>query len=839
MIKRIFIVPYCHCDWAWTHTRLWHERRYDLVFNEVLDLLKKHPEFRWYMDNYLCQLTPFLKRSPHRLEELRQRIGEGKIAVCGAFANIRPNMTNEETFIRNLVIGKKKFRELFPGADLSLHGDIVDVAVGHPQMPQVLSLAGYRYFIFWRPEVALNHKKIPYEFIWEGLDGSEVIAHRACYGGLCFKGYVPNDFRERWDEVKKIWEETIEYRSRFSPTGLVWISHGNDDARPLRTLYTDEPLDLLSFREEWNKREEIEIQFATPLEFFRELEKYVLPRVKGTLDPCDVCYNAAFGGSQGLWKLRIDADRALTEAEKWSSLNSIWGGEYPQEFPTLWENLLNFSAHATQWLFQEDFDALYKLALQTLWQGEDIKTKAQREIASRIQGEAKDESIVAFNPLPYEREEWIKVLLSFPTKMPKRLSLLDGGGREVPFQVLKEVGLEGWEVEVLAKVPLPPLGFNVLRVREEGTPPTAQAQEKDILENSSLQLTFRGGELTKIEEKGTGRIYQSQEGFGSLRLCRVDVRAELHMGEVLEELKPKWERWEIIEGGSLRQSLLREGRIGSHPVRQRVRLYEGEARIEFATEVEWQGEDGFLAFLLPLPFPARLWGDFPFGVEEKDLEKELYGPGEGDGGNIERWRKGNFYAKSFLDWSDGEKGIAYINHDGDRYYIFHFNENSLYHILINSILTCEGWEKDINIQRKGIGYHRFTGSLLLHPGDWREAKVYRRAMELRNPPSLLYRDREWEKGKGNLPPWHSFLSLQPENLILTAFYKEGDSYFLRFYETEGKETLCSIKLPFRPSFVEAVNFLGEEIKESKVDVRGEEVSLLVKPWKIITLRIRR
>jgi len=41
--RKIFIVPYCHADWAWKFTRRWHEKRYVLVFEEVLAILEKHP----------------------------------------------------------------------------------------------------------------------------------------------------------------------------------------------------------------------------------------------------------------------------------------------------------------------------------------------------------------------------------------------------------------------------------------------------------------------------------------------------------------------------------------------------------------------------------------------------------------------------------------------------------------------------------------------------------------------------------------------------------------------------------------------------------------------------
>jgi GNAT superfamily N-acetyltransferase len=833
-IKKIFIVPYCHPDWAWTHTRLWHERRYDLVFNEVLDIISQHPNFRWYMDNYLCQLTPFLRRSPKRVNELRERIKEGKIAICGGYSNIRPNMVEEETYIRNLIIGKEKFKSLFPEADLSLHGDAVDVAVGHPQMPQVLSLAGYRYFIFWRPEVALNHKEIPYEFIWEGLDGSQIMAHRACYGGLCTKDMVPDDFKERWEEVKKLWwEREIGYRSVLSPTGLIWISHGNDDARPLRALWTDEEMDLVSFVEEWNERENIPMVFATPLEFFKEMEEEGLPIVRGSLDPCDVCYNAAFGGSFGLWKLRIETDKQLRLGEIWSAIASTLGyGLEENRFQPLWENLLNYSAHATQWLFQEDFDSLYSLAEQTIGEAKAIKTQALKDISHHISQKEK-EVIVAFNPLPYERTTYLPIVFSFPKKIPPFFRLIDGTGREIPYQGIREVGLPGWELEVLTRVSLPPLGYNTITVELE--------KPKELEEGSFLQPIWEEGEIIGFRDEKIGevRLDKGDIGFGGLVLFLVDVSAELHMGRILEKKKAEWDSVEKVNDGALLRSYIRRGKVNSHKIEQKIHLYSGERRMEFETFIDWRGEDGFIALVNPLPFEGELYGDTPFAVERKDLSNEIYGPVEGSGGNIERWRKGAFFVRSFLDWSDSQKGIAYISHDGDRYFILDDEDRAIYHILINSIITCEGWERDINYQRMGIGLHRFKGSILLHEGDWREGKVYKQALLLRHSPDLIFMDGEKEKSPSpSLPPTFSFLSLEPDNLVLTAFYSQKGDYYLRFYEIEGKSTEAKIQLPFRIKEAIAVDFLGNPLNDREIEIRGNEVSLKVEPWKIITLRLK-
>ena len=822
-IKKVFIVPYCHADWAWTHTRNWHEKRYNLVFNEVLDIIKEHLEFRWYLDNYICELEPFLRYSKNRIPELRKRIKQGKIAVCGGFANIRPNMVGEETFIRNLILGRRKFQELFPEIDLSVHADIVDVGLGHPNMPQVLSLAGYKYFRFWRPEVALNLKKIPREFIWEGLNGSKILVSRGCYGGLISK------------EVEKDIKRELEYRSCLSLTGLIWLSQGMDDSRPLRTVGSDEYLDLFSFIKDWNEKEKEPMVFATPIEFYRELEKEDLPIIKGTLDPCDVCYNSAFAGARGLWKLRLETDRELTEAEMWSVVAS----KTEVSFQGLWENLLAFSSHGTQWLLQEDFDEIYNLALRTKWQAGEIKKEALKMIVQRINFPEKTKVIV-FNQLPFPRGVILKIFLSFPDGLSE-FSLKDGQGKKVPFQIINEVGSKGWEVELLTKINLPSFGYNTLTMKKKNEPsviPSAKPN-KNILENDKLRISFQNGKIVAIKDKFLNKEYKSKKDLITLKAFDGATIGPLHVGKTIKEYQVCWQKGKLKETGPLRWSYLREGKISFHSVKQNINLHPGESRIEFETEVFWQGADSLLTFTTALPFTGNLTADIPFGIESKNLSEEPYGKATGSGGNIERMRPGAFFTKSFVDWNDGKKGMAYINYDGDRYYTYNENDKTLNHILINGILETPGWEKDVNREVRALGYHCFKSALVFHPGDWKRAKIYKQALSLRSKPEVFYPD---EKGtpylmRGNLSPLHSFLAIEPENLILTAFYQEERFYILRFFEAEGKETKVKIKLPFKPKKVRPIDFIGQELKEPEIKVEKDSLSFLVKPYKIITLKM--
>ncbi|MEN6303986.1 MAG: hypothetical protein ABFD96_14745, partial [Armatimonadia bacterium] len=314
---QILVVPYCHADWAWTHTRAWHEARYVHVFERVLEIMREDPSFRWYFDSWITHLRPFLDRRPDLVPELQTRIAEGKIAICGTYANVRPNMVGEETFIRNLIIGRRRFQSMFPEADLSVHADIVDVALGHPQIPQLMALGGYQYYRCWRPQAGLTLAGVPYEWIWQGLDGSQIVCSRGCYGGMCAPNSVPEGYAEAWDQtVEHLWQTELELVSRHSPTGVLWVSQGMDDGLPLQSHGGDQHLDVPGLMAEWNKREQSPMRFATPLEFYEAVNEAnkALPTMTGTLDPCDVCYNTAWGGNRGLWRKRYVADEELVLA---------------------------------------------------------------------------------------------------------------------------------------------------------------------------------------------------------------------------------------------------------------------------------------------------------------------------------------------------------------------------------------------------------------------------------------------------------------------------------------------------------------------------------------------
>lgn len=860
---QISIVPYSHADWAWVHTRHWHERRYALVFEEVLSLLRQNPSFRWYFDNYANQYAAFAAHKPNLIPELRERVRLGQIAICGAYSNVRPHMVGEETFVRNLIIGRRLFGAAFPEADLSVHADCVDVATGHSQLPQILSQAGYRYLRIWRPFAAMSFKGIPTEFVWHGLNGSEILASRGLYGGLWFVEERHNALRSPvdsdWGEVvTAFWDSEMEDRVRCSLGANFWVAYGCDDARPCR-LIDDTPFDIVGLVKRWQEQENSTIRFATPLEQFKALdaERSNLPDIEGYLDPCDVAYNAAWNGEKGLAVQRVDNDRLLTQAEAFATLASEYDLPYPEaEFTDLWKEHLLTCAHATQWLYADDFAYIKRLADRVAIRAEQIRDAAMDRLVESADLPA-DALLVVFNPLAFPQTVPVMLHLSrYSDAWPTVLR--DAKGDVLVAQVLDaSTGQGGFpEKRVVVQVNLPPLGITVLRETQDANgyePPLTSADGAApfsadtpgtlrVMDNGRLHLTFDEFRLVKVTDTVTGRDWEAAEGeWGGLILQDVAVRqGALHVGPITGETACVWSSLVIAEHGPVRWRCRREGHVGNVPVTLDAILHAGNARLEFALSFDWPGYDGFLTTRVPVPEDAHLHGDIPFGVEERDLLDEPYEIDHIVSPNsMERTRKGLFYARSFVSCdSPTGQGFAIVSRNTDRYYLRNHERGYLEHLLLNSVISQDEWEKQVEQSTlTGRGSHQLQWSLLFYAGDWKESHVVREAAALRQ--LTLARNVRRTASPPSQPalPNAAFVSVEPSNVMLTALYREGEDWIVRIHETEGISANAVVSLPFPIRRAEAVNLIGEPVPDARASFAGYMVSVGLAPWEIRTLRL--
>jgi len=281
------------------------------------------------------------------------------------------------------------------------------------------------------------------------------------------------------------------------------------------------------------------------------------------------------------------------------------------------------------------------------------------------------------------------------------------------------------------------------------------------IENNKVSLNFNNGNLVEI--KTNEFIYRDENNsFGNLKILHLDTEGILHIGNFLKE------------------------------------------------------ENAFVLFSLPLSFfDGKIYGDIPFGIEEKDIENEPYGrlPGRG-WDNIERLIEGMFFSKSFVDYTDGEKTISLIVHNGDRYFIWDKDKKILSHIMLRSFRRPNNWEKDINEKIEAIGIHKFKYSLVFQN---KTPKTYKLSEILRNQPIVLQKFPKFENGKFDNK--NLFIKIKPENII----------------ETEGKNTDCEIELFFKPKKVKIVDLIGNEIENKKIVIEDRKIKFKIEKFEIISL----
>lgn len=147
------------------------------------------------------------------------------------------------------------------------------------------------------------------------------------------------------------------------------------------------------------------------------------------------------------------------------------------------------------------------------------------------------------------------------------------------------------------------------------------------------------------------------------------------------------------------------------------------------------------------------------------------------------------------------------------------------------------------------GEHRIRYSLLLHEGSWQSGSTLRRAWELNSPLVAL----AVEAHEGNLTATSSLLSLEPStlraqqrpgqteatNLVVSAFKgaEDGRGLIVRWYESEGRETMTALRTGFEVAGAELTNVVEGETR-GKLQLQDSRTVLVKTPaHSVVTVRL--
>lgn len=154
-----------------------------------------------------------------------------------------------------------------------------------------------------------------------------------------------------------------------------------------------------------------------------------------------------------------------------------------------------------------------------------------------------------------------------------------------------------------------------------------------------------------------------------------------------------------------------------------------------------------------------------------------------------------------------------------------------YHVLRLTLLKS-GVDPDAQADQ---GIHRFTYSLLPHPGDWREAQTVRHAYELNAPVICLPGvTQAISSSTSVLSP---FIQTDCSHVIVETVKpaEDGNGLIVRLYEFHNQRGNGTLSFATPLYSVQACNLLEQPLAD--VLVQENSFSFDVKPFEIKTFRV--
>ncbi len=419
MKKEIHMICNAHIDpiWQWD----WPEGA-SATLSTFASAVKLAKEFDYVFCHNEVTVYKYVEQyAPALFEEIKELVKQGKWHIMGGWY-LQPdcNMPVGESFIRQAREGQRYFKEKFGiTPTTAINFDPFGHSVG---LVQVLKKCGYDSYLFMRPNPGTMD--LPDEqFIWRGLDGSEVKANRfVSYGSAL--GNSAKQIKERADVQDK------------EVCAVLW-GVGNHGGGPSRKDLADIKETLLT------SADEVYIH-STPEQFFAKINPTAVFD-KSLVISMPGCYTSM----HKIKAMHAKLENELFLAEKFATVAYAKGlmHTYPEvQLRVATHDLLNAQFHdilpGTSIQCGEDGGLRY--LNHGLLEAERVKLDAYFAL-SQEQSVANEGEypIVVFNPHPYELTENIECEFmladqNWDESINSRFSVVDEKGNPVPYQIIKE-----------------------------------------------------------------------------------------------------------------------------------------------------------------------------------------------------------------------------------------------------------------------------------------------------------------------------------------------------------------------------------------------------------------
>lgn len=808
---KVYCTGHTHIDIAWLWTLEVAKDKAVRSFGTVLEFMKKYPEYK-FMSSQPHLYKAVKEQQPEIFEDIKKRIKTGQWeAEGGMFVEADCNLPSGESFIRQIIKGKKFFKDEF-----NVDNEILwlpDVFGYSAALPQIMKQCGLSYFM--TTKISWNEtNKMPYDtFWWKGIDGTQVLTHfipASNYDRLQVSANRFTTYNAMLEpsQVKGSWSR-YQQKDKNDEV-LMAFGHGDGGGGPTKEMIENQrrlekgipgcPTTVMSTSNEFfhilNER-------AKETDFPKWDGELYLEYHRGTYT--SMARNKKYNRKAEILLHNIELAGVLS--------NFLVKRPYPAEkLDELWETVLHNQFHdiLPGTSIQEVYEVSKREYEDVFTGGTAILDNSLEELNENIA--TPKNSIVIYNMNGFESNGYVTF---HADKELAGYCLSDGITRYPVQQIEKDL--------YLAKVAqIPSIGYKAFMLEQDNSGEKSSLHvTKKLLENEYIRIIFNNeGQMSSIYDKKAEREILPEGKIGNVLMTYEDIPHNWDAWDINSYYTEK--SWEIsdvtsieVEKGTLRCGLKIKRQYLDSSITQYIYLYEDSPRIEVKNEIDWKENHLLLKALLPVDIHAS---EATYDIQYGNVKRPTHYNTSWD------YAKFEVCHHKWLDISEDNYGVSILN---DCKYGCNVHEGVIGLSLLKSA-TSPNKEADKE-------FHEFTYTIYPHTGGWKEAGIVKEAYQLNNPLIALKKQKEG----GMLPTSYQWCAVDADNVIIELVkeleHPEKNTVIVRLYECYNRRT--KVKLAFTDEIIKVIecNMLEEE--KNMINVMNNEVTFEIKPYEIMTLKI--
>lgn len=778
-------VGHTHIDVAWLWSLAQTREKVQRSFSTMLELMKYYPEYRFMMSQ--PQLFKFMSEDdPQMYSEIKEMVKKGRFEPEGAmWLESDCNLISGESMVRQILHGKRFLKKEFDVDSKILF--LPDVFGYSAAIPQILKKSGIDHFV--TSKISWNDTNIlPYDtFIWQGLDGSEILTDFITVQDFRRSGEFENETtyvgQITPSMVAGTWNryQQKEYNDKL----LLLYGWGDGGGGPTEDMLEQQrrlayglpgiPKTKMSSLSE--HLSQVKDNFERACKEIGTVPKWVgelyLEFHRGTYT--SIAKNKRYNRLSENLMQKLESISVLSAAKLQK--------KYPkQELYDMWDVILLNQFHdiIPGSSIKKVYDDSWAQYEELIDRGNGMLSSSMLSLAGNVKS---DGGLFVYNSLGF-----------------KRTGVISCNGKSYE---VKDIPAYGWKV-----------------VNPE-TPENSVHICGNTAENKFYVLTLDGsGRIAGMYDKINGKEVFVPGSYANEFCIYEDMPLIYDNWELADYYKSKCKVLsepadiDIVDDGC-RKGYKITHKYRSSTLTQYVYLYDNIARVDVENEIDWHEHDQIVKLNFPINvYATKATYDIQFGNVERNTHSNT------------SWDKAKFEVcgHKWVDVSDYGYGVSIIN---DCKYGFGAEGNKI----SLSVLKCGTYPN----AQADQGEHRFKYSIFAHKGGFREADTVREAYSFNQP--LEYVPINADEN-GILSDEFSFVSCDKPNIVIDTLKQCEDdgSIIIRLFESFNCSTACKLNFGVDVVKTELCDLMENSISE--IAVTDNSVDLELSNFEIITLKIK-